>query len=237
MEMLFKRITPSPRSVRTSMVYDKYIALNPSRSKNLIIGMDVARDFQPAIVFENASGRTGVRLEAEDFSLVFDARFVAMVNKHMVKPYDVPGPSRQGTNVDLRCVRLADNEPALKVSTSDGNYCLLGAITWERLQNLSGYLLSLLHDMEHILSKDLYCWVALCMADMVNAAHAAGFTSFDSEKMACFFLKENVEKWFVSKNPPPPYGDILKELFAKHSDICSRVLYDAVMDNMFVSVD
>lgn len=235
---LLRRIQPSPRSTSTKMVLDRYIALNPSRSKNLAFGLDIARDFAVCVVVENASGRCGVRLQPDEFLSVFDEEWIKSVDRHMVTPFSQPGPSHLAAHVDFRCIVVNEGEPALKISSHDGNYCILGSITWQSLRQMSEFLKTKLSDLTQLVSSgSVHKLFKDAILAMMASAREQHITSFASENESKRFICENFPGWLAALTPPQPFNDILFEMFSRHPDILARALFDAVNDKVLSTLN
>ena len=209
-----------PKTARATHLHAVRVDLNPSRSKSLSAGLDISRQLCATVVIENTSGKGGVVLTPEDFELFVSGDWMYTAQRHFSTPFEAPGPCQVNHASSVRCVVLPSGEPVLKISTNDGLFVFLGAITYNTLIKKSGYILPRLRELVSI-SQDgrLKDWICKVLFDLSEQRSTIKVHDMYA------FVERNAETCIYKMGVDEPFKRILLELFILYSDIFVKHLW------------
>lgn len=230
-----RRLNPSPRVVHRKLVVVRLWDLNPSRTKRLYVGLDIERAFQVCVFFENSSGKAGVCLSADEFrELVSDSQWLKTASRHMLQPFAPPCPSRVLSHVDFRLTLVNEGDPGLRIQSHDGNFSVIGAVTWSFLLRQAPRILDYISGLEKSILAQNYvrAWLVFLykMADISSREFMKTFANDNDAK--CFLLK-HAENCVSSLSLSEDLSEFLLDFVFKYSDCASRSLADSVNEKVF----
>lgn len=231
MERATKRVIPTPLG---KWLLDKTFYLNASRTKRLVLGLDLDRQLEPYAFIDNGSG-LGVRLVAEDVRELFAPDWEDKVKKHLRTP-SMPGCVKINHGSDFRLNIIRDCEPGMKIAThgEDGrfNYVVLAYVSLVKLYGLGPAIIVYLAHLESLKAR-AKLWLLETLSKLQLLAIQRGFSSIPNEKHAadiidshgselCNSSKEESDGSFIYDD----HFDFVVDLHYKYRDIVARMLYD-----------
>lgn len=238
LDMLCKRIFPSPGSHYAKLLLSKCYNLNPCRSKRLHLGLDFESKFKVCMVLENTSGRVCLKLSEEDWSFIFEPSWIVMTDRHMKKPYTMPGPVNVSKTLEVRLFQVQQMEPAMKISTPDNNYIVMGAVTWDALKRQRPLIEAQRKALYELVSSQkiprLFINFTKQMVELYREVHKD--TPFNTENEAIDFIRWEGENGVCNMLAPEPLSDFLLEVCFAHTSLFARTLLDAVNEKLLDNV-
>ncbi|XP_052129502.1 uncharacterized protein LOC113215659 [Frankliniella occidentalis] len=131
---------------RYSAILELTLPLNASKSKRIVMGIDLERGLLPFVSIENAQSK-GVVLTLREFELLFGFEWKISVNAHMKNPsYQVRNTYTEFH--EYRC-SMADSKPVVQISPlkGKGGYVYLGEATWNALNSMSRLIFGYVEDL------------------------------------------------------------------------------------------
>lgn len=184
-----RRLTPTPLG---QLIVDKSMSLNPSRSKQVVLGLDLERRLEPYAVMDNGSG-LGVLLTASEVRALLDRQWLDKLQCHLKRPA-VPGDCRtSGDGTDFRLVTLRGCEPGMRISTREESgrrsFVLLGYESCKRICVLAPVILRY---MEHLDRTKQRCRdsMIIILDDLASELEKRGGTKSVAEEL----IARNAEK-------------------------------------------
>lgn len=138
--------------------------------------MDLERQLAVSVVIESSSG-LGVRLEAHHLRELLSPGWMAIVTQHFRFPQS-PGMIREMNNLEMKCTRINDRDPALKIATVDDDgrhmYVILGEVSCKLLFM---YAPAILYRVNAYTEETMRVtgWLRDCLKHLVNLAYLNGF--------------------------------------------------------------
>ncbi|XP_052133551.1 uncharacterized protein LOC113210117 isoform X1 [Frankliniella occidentalis] len=148
-----RRRTTAKWSPRYNALLEMRFALNFSKSKYLVMGLDYEREFAPFVSIENGKGR-GVVLATKELFELNEPAWLQSVEEHFKDPsYQVR--TRCTKRHELRC-GMHDGKACVQISplVGKGGYICLGESTWRTLVNLYSFAEKYLA-LIHLIRQDL----------------------------------------------------------------------------------
>lgn len=229
-----RRIVPTPHG---KLTMEKVFYLNTSRSRRMVLGLDIERDLQPVIYIDNSSG-LGVRLSAPAVRSLLSEQWCEKVRTHMRSPCGPPGHSRVCEDADFRLTLIRDLEPGMKitVATDDSlrQFIVLGSVTCIRLLSLVPAILFHLELLEQSVGRAKE-WMVATLDLVRNVA----FRTMYEMKDARFGSERQTRELITNLGPKickrdeeglesisPSQLDFVIDLFYKYPETLARMVYD-----------
>lgn len=224
MERATKRVVPTPLG---KWLLEKTLYLNNSRTKRIVLGLDLERQLA-AFAFIDNGGGLGVRVDAQDMRELFALDWQQKVKKHLRTP-SLPGAVRVCSNSDFRLNIIRDCEPGMKISShgEDGkhNFVVLGYVTCVRLYRLAPSILRYISHLES-LQGPARQWLLDALDKLQVDTLKRGLSSLPNEKEACDILEQAGGLLCGQDVPYDARLDFTIDLHYRYRDIFARMLYD-----------
>lgn len=238
MSRAMRRIVSTPHG---KLTFEKMFYLNMSRSRRLVLGLDLERDLQPFGQLDNGTG-LGVRLGASDLRALLSDQWCQRVRNHMRTPVAPPGASKVCENVDFRLTLIRDLEPGLKITMAGDaslkQFIVLGQVTCQKLLNLAPAILYHLESLEKRVDA-AKVMLELCLTMLQNNAYKAmyetkGDETISNERQARELITQMGPKLcrrdeeVLSTTGSISDGELefMIDLLFKYPETLARMLYD-----------
>jgi hypothetical protein len=214
---------PAKPTQRPKLVFEKVFFLNPSRSKRLTIGLDLDRDLSPCAVLEGNSGAVpSVMLSDEAFTMLLSNEWRATVKRHMDKLEPLPTPTRVlPSDCHFHCISLPNNEPALKIRTSNA-FIILGAVSVQTLYWLRPALATKMLALD---AGRVRSWLRYVLDDIKRKTSHQLRDETDIKD----FLEKNAEAMIKRYDLDAFQADFMMDLCFRYRDSFIELIYKAVI--------
>lgn len=168
-----------PRCGYSGVLETRY-PLNPSKSKCIVVGLDLERELAPFVSIENGQG-LGVVLTCDELKQLFDPAWLLKAADHMRCPsYKVR--TLYTSRHEVRCSMMDGNKPTITITKleGDGAFTFLGEATWDGLLRVERLVQHALDELIKISATDsikAVCQLVLNLAWDCSTHHCRDFAS------------------------------------------------------------
>ncbi|XP_052122305.1 uncharacterized protein LOC127749183 [Frankliniella occidentalis] len=146
--VVLNSVIVTKKKPRYTAILDMTVPLNASKSKKIVMGIDLDRGLLPFVSIENSQGH-GVTLTFQEFEQLCCLTWRCSVAEHMENPsYTVR--TKYSAFHEYRCA-IAEGKPVVQISPlhgEKGGYVYLGQNTWETLWKRARMFYAYMADIE-----------------------------------------------------------------------------------------
>ena len=228
---------PPPRDIVNSnqarWTMEKVFNLNNSRTKSLIVGIDLSQNFIKVYAFFRASdvGDLGVGLEADEIRSLFEPDWLRTVLRHM-STRQCSGVSKRHGRAKFELTTLRSSEPALRVevkSAANGrtSFVTMGEVTVRVLYDMAPAISFYLNRLDYLVSGPIQDWLAETVSDVVQVLRHP--KDLPDQSMAEYLVAEEGVR--VCKGTRTVYldnrVDFVIDMCFRHRCWFAKMIYDA----------